>query len=73
MPDPNAIPRFLLEEVRRLEELWGLPELADSVTVDFSRRFRSSLGRCRPVFALWDAFPVNAGHALIIPYRHVGS
>jgi diadenosine tetraphosphate (Ap4A) HIT family hydrolase len=29
--------------------------------------------RGRTVFALWDAFPVNAGHALIIPYRHVGS
>ena len=27
----------------------------------------------RTVFALWDAFPVNAGHALIVPYRHVGS
>jgi diadenosine tetraphosphate (Ap4A) HIT family hydrolase len=27
----------------------------------------------RTVFALWDGFPVNAGHALIIPYRHVGS
>lgn len=25
------------------------------------------------VFALWDGFPVNPGHALIIPYRHVGS
>jgi ATP adenylyltransferase len=25
------------------------------------------------VFALWDGFPVNAGHALIIPCRHVGS
>jgi len=25
------------------------------------------------VFALWDAYPVNSGHALIIPNRHVGS
>ena len=23
------------------------------------------------VIALWDAFPVNRGHALIIPRRHV--
>ena len=25
------------------------------------------------VFALWDAFPVNPGHALIVPRRHVAS
>ena len=25
------------------------------------------------VFALWDGFPVNPGHALIIPRRHIGS
>ncbi|MFC1575532.1 HIT family protein [Gemmatimonadota bacterium] len=24
------------------------------------------------VFALWDGFPVSDGHALIIPFRHVG-
>jgi diadenosine tetraphosphate (Ap4A) HIT family hydrolase len=27
----------------------------------------------RTAFALWDAFPVNPGHALIVPCRHVGS
>ena len=25
------------------------------------------------VFALWDAFPVSEGHALIVPFRHVAS
>ena len=25
------------------------------------------------VFAMWDGFPVNPGHALIIPRRHIGS
>ena len=25
------------------------------------------------VFALWDAFPVNPGHALVIPNRHIAS
>jgi diadenosine tetraphosphate (Ap4A) HIT family hydrolase len=25
------------------------------------------------VIALWDAFPVNRGHALIVPRRHVPS
>ena len=29
--------------------------------------------RGETVFALWDAYPVNPGHALIIPNRHVGS
>jgi diadenosine tetraphosphate (Ap4A) HIT family hydrolase len=29
--------------------------------------------RGRGVFAVWDAFPVAEGHALIIPTRHVGS
>jgi len=27
--------------------------------------------RGRFCFAIWDNFPVNPGHALIIPYRHV--
>jgi diadenosine tetraphosphate (Ap4A) HIT family hydrolase len=25
------------------------------------------------VFALWDAYPVSDGHALIVPRRHMGS
>ena len=25
------------------------------------------------VYALWDAYPVSDGHALIVPRRHVGS
>ena len=29
--------------------------------------------RGETVFALWDAYPVNPGHALIIPNRHLGS
>ena len=27
----------------------------------------------KTVFALWDAFPLNDGHALIVPHRHIGS
>ena len=25
------------------------------------------------IYALWDAFPVTAGHALIVPRRHIAS
>jgi len=35
-------------QVQRCGKLWGLPDLVESVTVEFSRRFRSSLGLCRP-------------------------
>jgi predicted SprT family Zn-dependent metalloprotease len=45
----TGIPEPLRSRARTWEELWGLPGLAESVTVEFSRRFRSSLGRCRPV------------------------
>ena len=42
--------RYLLfrSQAERWGKLWGLPKLAESVTVEFSRRFRTSLGRCRP-------------------------
>ena len=49
MPDSHAIPGPLLEKARRWEEVWGLPGLMDSVTVEFSTRMRVSLGICRPV------------------------
>ena len=39
----------LLGKAEGWAELWGLPDLTRSVTVEFSRRFRSSLGLCRPV------------------------
>jgi len=42
----KGIPEGLRSRARRWGELWGLP---DSVTVEFSPRFRSSLGLCRPV------------------------
>ncbi|MFO1298854.1 MAG: DUF3427 domain-containing protein [Burkholderiaceae bacterium] len=32
---------------------------------------RRLIRRFNHVFALWDGFPVSAGHALIVPYRHV--
>jgi len=43
------LPPVLLEKARRWEELWGLPGLTDSVTVELSTRFRTSLGLCRPI------------------------
>lgn len=45
----EGIPDALRSRAQRWAELWGLPGLAESVTVEFSRRFRSSLGLCRPV------------------------
>jgi predicted SprT family Zn-dependent metalloprotease len=44
----KGIPEGLRSRARRWGELWGVPDLADSVTVELSRRFRSSLGLCRP-------------------------
>ena len=49
MPDPHAIPDPLLKRARRWEEVWGVPGLLDSVTVEYSTRMRVSLGLCRPV------------------------
>ena len=45
----KGIPEGLRSRARQWGELWGVPHLADSVTVEFSPRFRSSLGLCRPV------------------------
>ena len=42
------IPETLRPQVVRLALLWGLPGLVDDVSVEFSRRFRRSLGRCWP-------------------------
>jgi predicted SprT family Zn-dependent metalloprotease len=39
----------LLAKAEDWAKRWGLPKLTESVTVEFSRRFRSSLGLCRPV------------------------
>lgn len=44
----EGLPDTLRSQAERWAELWGLPGLTDSVTVEFSRRFRSSLGLCRP-------------------------
>ena len=44
----NGIPEALRPKAERWEKLWGLPGLAESVTVEFSRRFRTSLGLCWP-------------------------
>jgi hypothetical protein len=41
-------PRALREQARHWATLWGVPDLADSVTVEFSTRMRVSLGLCRP-------------------------
>jgi hypothetical protein len=45
----KGIPEGLQSRARRWGELWGVPDLADSVTVELSRRFRSFLGLCRRV------------------------
>ena len=47
-PKPTPLPRDLMEKARRWEEAWGVPGLLDSVTVELSTRFRTSLGLCRP-------------------------
>ena len=44
----EGIPDTLRSRVREWGDLWGVPGIADRVTVEFSRRFRSSLGQCRP-------------------------
>ena len=48
MPDPRAIPDPLREKTKRWEEAWGIPDLLESVSIEFSTRFRTSLGLCRP-------------------------
>jgi SprT protein len=46
------IPEGIEGMVERWGRLWGVGDLADSVTVEFSRRLRTSLGRCRPASGL---------------------
>jgi hypothetical protein len=45
----TAIPEPVRSRARTWGELWGVPDLADSVTVELNRRFRSSVGLCRRV------------------------
>jgi len=48
MPERSAIPDSLREKTRQWEEVWGVPGLMDALTIEFSSRFRTSLGLCRP-------------------------
>jgi diadenosine tetraphosphate (Ap4A) HIT family hydrolase len=59
MPEPHGIPEPLREKARPCPFCAPDPE----------RVFLEG----ELVLALWDAFPVTDGHALIIPRRHVGS
>lgn len=45
------------------------PSICPFCAPDASRVFL----RLPTVFALWDAFPVSEGHALIVPHRHVAT
>ena len=45
----DGIPGTLRSKAEGWAHLWGVPGLTESVTVEFSRRFRSSLGQCRPI------------------------
>ncbi|MEZ4416163.1 MAG: SprT family zinc-dependent metalloprotease [Gemmatimonadota bacterium] len=45
---PTAIPPDLEPLVRQWGRRWGLPDLADHLSVRFSDRMTRSLGRCRP-------------------------
>lgn len=49
--------------------------LKDSIQCPFCAPFidRSILAENKLAFAIFDKFPVNAGHALIIPKRHVAN
>jgi len=44
----DGIPETLQSLARLWAELWGVPGLPDSMRVEYSTRFRSSLGLCRP-------------------------
>ena len=48
MPEPRGIPEPLRERAQGWARLWGVPDLPDTVTVEFSRRFRTSLALCWP-------------------------
>lgn len=45
----EGVPESLQSLARYWAELWGVPGLLDSVTVEYSTRFRTSLGLCTPV------------------------
>jgi diadenosine tetraphosphate (Ap4A) HIT family hydrolase len=46
--------------------------VADCVFCEIDQRNdRPILARCRSFFAVNDKYPVNVGHTLVIPYRHV--
>ncbi|MFH1763631.1 MAG: SprT family zinc-dependent metalloprotease [Gemmatimonadota bacterium] len=48
-PGMEGFPDTLRSKAQQWAELWGLPGLTESVTVEFSGRLRSSLGNCRPI------------------------
>ena len=70
------------EEIRRLiahwGKLWGLPELASTLSVQYSTRLRRSLGRCRPATGrvtlsagLREASPERRAQVLCHEVAHV--
>ncbi len=48
MPEGHSLPESLREKALRWEGVWGVPGLMESVTIEFSLRFRTTLGLCRP-------------------------
>lgn len=51
-----------------------MPELTIALDCPFCRpEAKRLIFRARSVIALWDAYPVTEGHALVIPLRHVAS
>ena len=44
----EKVPAALRSRAEKWAEAWGVPGLTSSVTLEFSRRLRSSLGNCRP-------------------------
>ena len=48
MPEPRGIPEPLRERAQGWARLWEVPDPPERVTVEFSRRFRTSPGLCRP-------------------------
>ena len=48
---PSTLPTDLANLVSEWGRLWGVPELAERVSISFSRRMQRSLGRCQPARA----------------------
>ncbi len=49
-----------------------MPTAAECIFCDVQRKDgRPILARTRSFFAIKDKYPVNVGHTLVIPYRHV--